>query len=278
MSRTSQKKYAYATLLTLTNDKTHKFLVATKDSNLKIKFDGIVGSEFMKKFGVVIDYKQETFTMGDSVLKMDVKKQNIDFSTNTVSNLNDEQFSLIEYDVDLSLDESELPDEENEIKILSVEPQQDLEKLIKVPARSGIFAAVAVNRDGTGIISKFDLSEGIFMADSLVVAENNQANVAIINSLEEDVYIDIPNLKLEYYDERVEDNECIAQTAEMFNVNFCNREARLNEKLDFSHLNEREVKLLNPLINEFSDVFFLEGDMLSNKTLFEYEIKLKENA
>ena len=115
----------------------------------------------MKKFGVVIDYKQETFTMGDSVLKMDVKKQNIDFSTNTVSNLIDEQFSLIEYDVNLSLDESELPDEENEIKILSVEPQQDLEKLIKVPARSGIFAAVAVNRDGTGIISKFDLSEGI---------------------------------------------------------------------------------------------------------------------
>ena len=161
---------------------------------------------------------------------------------------------------------------------MNVESKQDKEKLIKVPARSEIFAAVAVNRDGTGIISKFDLSEGIFMADSLVMAENNQANVAIINSLEEDVYLDIPILKLEYYDERVNDSECVAQTAEMFNVNFCNREARLNEKLDFSNLNESEVQLLNPLINEFSDVLFLEGDMLSNKTLFEYETKLKDNA
>ena len=109
--------FKYETELTLGNDRKHKFLVATEDSNLTIKFDGIVGSEFMKRFDVIIDYKNETFTMGNSVLKMDVKQQkNIDFSTNAVNNLDDEHISLVEHNVTLSSDESELPDKENEIK------------------------------------------------------------------------------------------------------------------------------------------------------------------
>ena len=264
--------FKYFTNLTLENGKTHRFLVATSKSNLNIKFDGIVGSEFLSKFKVIINYNDDTFTMGNSVLKLEEK-------ANYKVEENDGINSLVEYAVGTSVTELNSMDHEIDIASEDIVSEEDKTKLTKVPARSGIFAAVAVNRDGTGIISKFDLVDGIFMADSLVTVENNVANIALINSLEKDVYLNIPTLQLELFDEAVEDKEEFdTQTSQLFNVNFCNREARLSEKLNFSHLNEREINMLQPLMNEFSDVFFLEGDTLSNKTLFEYEIKLKDNA
>lgn len=172
-----------------------------------------------------------------------------------------------------------------EIKFFSNDPRKDIavgdDRLIKVilPKRSAIYATVKVNRNGFGVIPKLHLKNGIFTADSLVNAVDGQAKIAFINSLEKDFVVDIPTLELEDIEETIVDFEDFdGEKVSVFNLMVNDRTDLLKEKIAINHLNDEEKKSFNEIIEEFSDVFYLEGDQLNSNKIFEHEIILKEKS
>ena len=91
--------------------------------------------------------------MGDSVLKMNVKQSKDEtFLISSPVDSCDTISSLSEFHADSTFEASKHTVE----KLI---PENDNLKLIQIPARSGIFTLVTIDRNGTGITSKFVLIE-----------------------------------------------------------------------------------------------------------------------
>lgn len=144
--------------------------------------------------------------------------------------------------------------------------------------RSVIHATVRVDRNGLGIVPKMEIAKGIYTADCLVNAKNNEAKIQIINATEQDFKIEFPIFKMQ----SIEQEQLISAesnaTTSLFTLQAKNRLENLLEKLNLEHLNEEEKISITEVLNEYSDVFFLKGDKLNaNNKLPKLKIQIKEN-
>lgn len=153
------------------------------------------------------------------------------------------------------------------------------ETAIFIPKRSTKYIDVDVDRNGLGILPKFHVADGLFTADCFVEAVNNKARIFITNTSNHSFDISFPRMKLEAVED-YEENENIEPTvAKMFTLKTTHRFERLQKSIKFNkNLNSEELKSINALLNEFSDVFFLQGDKLNENSEFKHKIELVEGA
>lgn len=177
------------------------------------------------------------------------------------------------FQYDMHFDAFEVCDEEIEKKMSQSEECSS----VMIPKRSAVYANVLVNGDGEGIIPKFEIAENIFTTNCLVKAEHNKAHIIIVNATENDHVIELPIFDLEKY-ERGERTESANSTfVNAVSLNYRKRFERLKEMINFSHLNEYEIREIEPILEDYSDVFFLEGDKLCKNEMFEHKIVLKDH-
>jgi hypothetical protein len=73
-------------------------------------------------------------------------------------------------------------------RISSLKVQRRSEVIVRIPVENGVEGA-------EGIIEKTEITEGIYLASSLIKIESDQATTSILNTNEKDVVVEIPTIK-----------------------------------------------------------------------------------
>jgi len=133
------------------------------------------------------------------------------------------------------------------------------ENIVKLPTKSM----------GHGLISKKELIRFIYLAESLTKEMNGKCITSIVNTMEEDITLDSPQVLLEAVDDSDEAMTLIQTTVL---VKVAGRLSRLREQLRTDHLNEEERVSLVKISEEYHDVFHFSGDMLTCTTVAEHAI------
>lgn len=146
---------------------------------------------------------------------------------------------------------------------------------VLVPKQAAVYTQVDVDKNGLGLVTEVGFSDEVFSMCCLVNAENKKATIALINLTDVDVECLIPEIKLhECCDEVITEY----QQTHAYALRTDKRYERLREKVDLRHLNEEERKAISSLLEEFSDIFFLEGDVLCKDSALEHEILVAKNV
>jgi hypothetical protein len=131
------------------------------------------------------------------------------------------------------------------------------ENIVKLPSESL----------GDGLISKRRIMPGVFLAESLTKAINWKCVTSIVNTLEQDIILDPPQILLE----AVEDNEeAVTVTNTAVPVEVTGRLSKLREELRTDHLNDEVRVSLVKICEEYNDIFHLPGDTLTCSTAAEH--------
>lgn len=278
--------------------------------DFKMKEDAILGGDFLETNKARLDYKENVIKVGGNKIAM-FSRVELDISLEVESN----EIAKVETSADMacshlasdvgdssaiqceeeafddtlteicsssenedSSEESSEEEEEEKGTEIDVEFQsRPITKMISVPKRASVYSKVNVNKNGCGFIKEIKFNDEVFTMCSLVVAKNNEATVAFVNLSNEDVELLVPQVELtQCRDEEILSNEI--QEVRMFILRTDKRFERLNEKVDLKHLNQQEKKSITSLLEEFSDVFYLDGDVLSKNKSLEHEIEVKENV
>jgi len=133
------------------------------------------------------------------------------------------------------------------------------ENIVKLPTKSL----------GHGLISKRELMPGVYLAESLTEAKNGKCITCVVNTLEEDITLDPPQVLLEEVGDS-EEPMTLMHTA--VSVEVAGRLSRLREQLRTDHLNDEERVSLVKICEEYNDIFHLSGDKLTCTTAAEHAI------
>jgi hypothetical protein len=118
------------------------------------------------------------------------------------------------------------------------------ENIVKLPTKSL----------GHGLISKKELMPGVYLAESLTKVMNGKCVTSIVNTLEEDITLDPPEVLLE----EIDDSErAITLIHRAVSVEVAGRLSKLREQLRTDHLNDEERVLLVKICEEYHDIFHL---------------------
>lgn len=149
---------------------------------------------------------------------------------------------------------------------------------VKVPKNSIFMAKVQAKGGRDGVVSQMQFRDGIFSMPCAVKVLNGEVKIPIVNFTEVDAEVTVPEVTVEEFDFEEENEENEENEIRIFKINPHNRVERLLKEIDLSHLNLEEKKNMEEILEEFSDVFFLEGDKLESNVEFEHKIELKEGA
>jgi hypothetical protein len=109
----------------------------------------------------------------------------------------------------------------------------------------------------------------VYLAESLTKEVNGCCVTSIVNTLDEDVTIDPPQVELEEVE--TDDDETVIIFATLV-VEDTNRLSKLRRELRTDHLNGEERVSLIKICEEYNDVFHLPGDKLTFTTAAEHAI------
>jgi hypothetical protein len=132
--------------------------------------------------------------------------------------------------------------------------------ITKVPVENGVEGAEV-------IIERMELTEGVYLASSLIKAVNNQAITSTLNTNETDVVIEVPEIKWEDYEVHKGEgfqNSVGSLTATERGVR--NREQEVLEALELENMNFEERQVMERTCKDYQDIFYLPGDRLSCTT------------
>jgi RNase H-like domain found in reverse transcriptase/Reverse transcriptase (RNA-dependent DNA polymerase)/Integrase zinc binding domain len=146
-------------------------------------------------------------------------------------------------------------------------------KGLELPARCEVFRLCKVNQTEDCITLPEEVSEGIFVAGSLVSPKKGTALVKFMNTRDEDVEIFnfAPKLLL------ASEVETKVWSKDNKNAN-PDRVCKLFDELKLDHLNASERKAMKRVCAKYADVFHLEGDKLTSTNIYRQPIRLKTNA
>jgi hypothetical protein len=122
---------------------------------------------------------------------------------------------------------------------------------------------------GLGLISIRELKPGVYLAESLTKAISGKFITGIVNTLEEDIILDLPQVILE---ELGDSEEAMTVIHTAVPVEVAGRLSRLREQLRTDHLNDEERVSLVRICEEYHDIFHLSGDTLTCTTAAEHAI------
>jgi hypothetical protein len=142
------------------------------------------------------------------------------------------------------------------------ETEMKIDKLT-LKARSENLVKLHTPSKGIGLISKQEISPGIYLAESLTREINGLCVISVINTLEEDVTIESPHVQLE---ERESTDESAFLIFSSTIVEDESRLSKFRHDLRTDHLNSEERVSLVKICEEYNDVFHLPGDKLTCTT------------
>lgn len=250
------------------------------ENNLQLKYDGILGHDFLNKYLCTIDYETKTLTLKfqNNYLRV--------VSNTEYGGLKDPSSSELPYeDSDARYgglkDPSQIvesksiynnslnKDEYNEKSSSKSNIANQEAEIMNIPARSQIVARININKKGKFFCEQQNLGLGVILGNTLIEPDiNGQANILLLNSSEEVVSIKksdiVPQLNnLNKY--------------KIINLNpqkdpIKERLSRLAKELDLSHCNDEETQSILNICRRYNDIFYLEGDFLTCTSAVEHEI------
>jgi len=133
------------------------------------------------------------------------------------------------------------------------------EDVVKVPTKS------LCHR----IISKKELIPVVYLAESLTRAMNGMCITSIVNSMKEDITLDVPQVLLEEVDDNEEAMTLIFTALPLEHTGWL---SRLREQLRTDLLNDEEQVSLVKIYEEYNNTFHLPGDTLTGTIAAEHAI------
>ena len=136
---------------------------------------------------------------------------------------------------------------------------------ITLPARSVCPCIIKINNKenniDNGLITRQEVSRGIFLIDNLVKVTNGNARTYIINTTEEELNIETPIIDVEsvLVDTSPRDSSAYVVNSVVSN-NLTKRLETLKDNLRLDHLNKEEKSSILPIIENYNDIFHLPGD------------------
>ena len=137
---------------------------------------------------------------------------------------------------------------------------------LALKARSEYIVKLPNKSMGYGLISKKELMPGVYIAESLTKERNGKCITSIVNTLEEDITLDPPQVLLEAVDDS-EEAMTVIHAAVLLEV--ASQLSRLREQLRTDHLNDEERVSLVKIYEEYHDIFHFSGDTLTSTTAAE---------
>jgi hypothetical protein len=145
-------------------------------------------------------------------------------------------------------------------RICAVKIPRRSETIVKIPMENGI-------EGEEGIIEKTEITEGVYLASSLIKVIDNQAITSILNTRETDVVIRIPEIRWEEYKVHEEEHFQISVgSLTATGSGARNRTQGVLEALQLDHQNPEERRVMEETYKDYQDIFYLPGDRLSCMT------------
>lgn len=167
---------------------------------------------------------------------------------------------------------------------------------IKLPARSEVLINARVTNSDVfsnfeGICKSIELKPGIMLANVLTQVRNSFCTVSVINLNEDSVEIDSPEVILEpcenedsqaklfQISSNVEEESDVHSLASQIIPNSKSERIKILEALlRTSHLNSEERQSLVSICQEYNDIFYLPGDVLTSTDLITHKIHTTDDV
>jgi len=131
--------------------------------------------------------------------------------------------------------------------------------------------------DNQILVENQRLPETITCGNCITTVKNKSVYISLINPTENPIQIRNPNLEQLVHEEY---NEAYVHTTQVQEQSETpierNRIPLLHEALRIGHLNEKEQSALLSICNDYSDIFFLDGDKIMATTEIAHEIRTSE--
>jgi hypothetical protein len=143
------------------------------------------------------------------------------------------------------------------------------EVIVRIPVENGVEGA-------DGLIAKTELSEGVYLASSLIKIKGDQTITSVLNTNETDVVIEIPAIKWEEYkvEEREDSQKYVGLVTPIRKEGVRNRADEILENLRLENLNPEERQVMENTCRDYHDIFYLPGDKLSCTTIVKHSINV----
>ena len=145
--------------------------------------------------------------------------------------------------------------------------------------RSETVIQANTDQNRIGIVQAQETRAGVFIGSCLVCPEDNTCPVSVMNTTGETIEITTPSVTVE---ELCMDDDAHIHTVktadERERENILTRQERLWKQMRTSHLNTEEKEKLQEICEEFCDIFYLEGDVLSYTNAVEHEITTRTDS
>lgn len=143
-------------------------------------------------------------------------------------------------------------------------------KVINIPARSQMIQAINIKVDEDSVVLNKELIDGVFVSNT-IIPKNGIVHVKLLNTNECDV--SLKNLQLDIKPLR---NYHVVQS-----IKKETREARAKKLLDeiktaIEGLDEFHKNIIQNICEQYSDIFYLEGDMLTVNNFYKQTINLAD--
>lgn len=193
-------------------------------ANLNIQVDGILGNDFMSKFNASIYVQSKTMRIRDRTYKL---------------------FYI------------------GEKKKFTNENEQYLGKRSET-----VITCFTKNiQNGYAMIEKQQIAKNVSIPNALVTVKNNKFLITCVNSSNADKILHRPEInatQLVLNDRPFEEPKHLIHLSNSNNENNPSHKFNKIDKLvRQEHLNSEEKESLNKIVNEFSDIFYVEGDPLT---------------
>lgn len=222
--------------------------------------DGVLGTDFLKKFAVKINYEDDT----------------IELSCTQTSHMNKVQESLrvngIDENIEMNISK---PQDIEESLIYRHTNWTSLRKLtiidnVTLGARTENIIYYPTDWKTDIVVEKMEVADGIYLGSTIETPENGFIKIAIINSREKDFVLNKSDI-----------NACITPLIDYYILNkiYCTendekRRTELIEAINLSHCNEEERDSVLKIILKYKNVFHLKGDRFTATNAGTHKIEL----
>lgn len=131
---------------------------------------------------------------------------------------------------------------------------------------------IQVGNDKTMLCNGKKLAQGVYLMEGIIQGKNGYAKVAVVNSNDTPIEIESSAMTAELNDLKEFDQYELHYEEKLKHRD---RIKYLRENLPMSHCNENGRKAIDWIITNYSDVFFIEGDMATFTEASQHYIPLK---
>lgn len=141
---------------------------------------------------------------------------------------------------------------------------------IKVPARTEIIHPISIEVKEDSIILNSELQPGVFLANS-IISKNGVVHVKILNTTEHDIKLCSIKPEIKYLKDYHVIDKC-----KIKNIRSQKRMQELLAELNLNNLNDGDRDQIIEICTKYSDIFYLENDVLTVNNFYKQSISLND--